>query len=72
LLRHFAGGVLAGNLPDTWEEESFYMTLMSIVTTVIVAGVLAVGTAVGVVQLNEQTPSNTKPVTEPLVTYGQR
>jgi hypothetical protein len=48
------------------------MTLMSIVTTILVAGALAVGTAVGVVQLNEQTPSNTKPVTEPLITYGER
>jgi len=48
------------------------MTLMSIITTVLVAGVLAVGTAMGVVQLNEQTPSNTAPVSEPLVTYGQR
>jgi hypothetical protein len=48
------------------------MTLTSIITTIIVSGALAVGTAVGFVQLNEQTPQNTKPVQEPLVTYGER
>jgi hypothetical protein len=48
------------------------MSLVGIVTTVLVAGALAVATTVGVVQVAEQSPTKTPPVDQPLIVYGGR
>jgi hypothetical protein len=46
------------------------MTFIGIVTTVLVAGALAVVTTVGVLQVTEKTPAETKPVNGPVLDYG--
>jgi hypothetical protein len=47
-------------------------TIIGLVVTSLVGTTLAVATTIGVVQVFQQTPSNTPSVTQPLIVYGQR
>ncbi|HEY0357540.1 MAG TPA: hypothetical protein VGD11_03110 [Mycobacteriales bacterium] len=47
-------------------------TFIGLAVTALVGTTLAVATTIGVVQMAQQTPSNTPSVTQPLIVYGQR
>jgi hypothetical protein len=47
-------------------------TFVGVLVTALVGSTIAVATTVGLVQLKQETPRNTAPVTTPLISYGER